>query len=92
MSDRCKSCGAPVVWSLTPAGARAPIDAEPDVEKGNVLLLAPSGFAGLLSVVLSKGSLVAARGGGVALRLNHWATCPDKAEWREKTDAAKAAT
>lgn len=86
MAEVCKTCRAPIVWSLTPAGARAPIDLEP-VEGGTVLLLAPTGFGGPLSVVLSKNALEVARGNRLPLRMSHWASCPDREAWREKTDA-----
>lgn len=86
MSDVCGTCKAQVVWALTPTGAKAPIDREP-AETGNVLLLAPTGFGQPLAVTLSQDGLEHARAQAVPLRLSHWATCPDKQEWRERTDA-----
>jgi hypothetical protein len=85
MSDFCRTCKTPVLWTITPTGAKAPIDGAVD-ETGNVLVLTPTGI-GLLSVVLSGEALELARRNGVRLRLSHWASCPDRQEWREKTDA-----
>lgn len=91
MPEFCRSCKAQVVWTVTPAGARAPIDAEPDRERGNVLLLRSDVIdGGVLSVVLSGLALSHARPSG-KLRLNHWATCPDREEWRRKVEAERAA-
>lgn len=36
----CNSCHAPIVWALTVAGKRMPVDAEP-VEHGNLHLYEP---------------------------------------------------
>lgn len=35
--SRCRSCRAEVIWCVTPAGKRMPVDAQP-VEGGNLLL------------------------------------------------------
>lgn len=93
----CGSCHAQIVWAITPAGARAPIDRQPNREKGNVLLLQPAALQAdgehvLLAVVLSKDALKLAQERnvhGVSLYTNHWATCPDRQEWRERTDAKR---
>lgn len=90
MPEFCGTCKAPVLWTLTPSGAKSPIDPEP-AENGNVLVQAPSGLGNLLAISLSGDALELARRGGVVLRLSHWATCPDKAEWRER-EAAKRRT
>jgi hypothetical protein len=77
---------------MTPQGSKAPIDCEP-VSNGNILLLQPARMGGaLLAVTLSDKTLEHARAQGAPLRLNHWATCPDKQEWREKTDAKQEAS
>lgn len=93
MVGECGSCKAPVHWAITPSGKRAPIDYEPQPERGNVLLLKPStlqsGGDVLLAVTLSGDALELGRRGG-HLFLNHWATCPDKAEWRAKQEAKRA--
>lgn len=87
--SECRSCGAPVRWAITPTGAKAPIDFATDSEKGNVLLLQPEAFGGeLFAVTLSKDALALARQHG-ELRTNHYATCPDRQQWRERTDAER---
>jgi hypothetical protein len=78
-----------VLWTLTPAGAKAPLDTLPSRE-GNTLVLQPSALGGkYLSVVLTGDTLTLARGSG-ALWVNHWATCPDREEWRAKQAEKKA--
>lgn len=89
MPDACGTCNASVVFAWTPAGAQAIVDVEP-VANGNVLLLRESRF-GVIAVTLSKGALERARVVGAPLRLSHWASCPDKAEWRAKQEAKRAA-
>lgn len=83
MSDVCGSCRAPIEWTITPKGARSPVDkmARP---AGNVLLLRPHGLGEVLAVVLSSDALNLARQRRLPLHLNHWATCPDKEEWRQR--------
>jgi hypothetical protein len=78
---------------LTPKGERTPIDYEPNREKGNTLLLAPAALNGregdarvLLAVVLSGEALEFARERSGHLFLNHWASCRDRQQWRERTD------
>lgn len=82
----CGSCRRAILWAVTPAGAKAPIDIDP-VANGTVLVLKPEVLAGeFLAVVLSGDALEVARKSG-RLRVNHWATCPDKAQWRAKQQA-----
>lgn len=86
----CSSCGAPIIWATTPAGAASPIDAYVNTEKGNVLLLAPKGMGQLLAIVLTKDALKKARETRMPLRLSHWATCPDRVEHRNRADERRA--
>lgn len=66
--DKCRSCGAPIIWGVTIRGKRIPIDAEPD-PKGNMGLIdgrfavVPSGFEG------TRFS-------------SHFASCPDAKSFR----------
>jgi hypothetical protein len=85
----CEGCGASLVWAVSgydycdeTAGKRSPIVAAPDAEKGNVLLLAPSGLASPLAVVLSGELLQEARAANVPLHLNHFADCPKREAFR----------
>ena len=74
----CKSCGAPVVWAVTPRGKRTPLDAvtSPD---GNVELL-PDGSVRVLGPLDAE----AARLAGAELYLSHFATCPAAAAHRRR--------
>lgn len=40
--DNCRSCGARLIWCLTEAGNRMPVDAEP-VEDGNLAMFMVGG-------------------------------------------------
>jgi hypothetical protein len=70
-----------MIWAISPAGARSPIDYAPS-EKGNVLLLSPTDLGQVLAVVLTKDGLDLARERGIPLRLNHFASCPNAEEFR----------
>jgi hypothetical protein len=50
VSDRCRSCDAPLLWAVTPAGRRIPLDPEPDQERGNMMLA--TGRQGPLAIML----------------------------------------
>lgn len=82
MADTCIACGCPLIWSLSPAGARSPIERYP-ASDGNVLLLGAEPL-GVLAIVLSKDALELARDRGMALRRNHFAQCPFKDDFRRK--------
>jgi hypothetical protein len=72
-----------MIWAISPAGARSPIDYAPS-ENGNVLLLSPSDLGQVLAVVLTKDGLELARDRGLQLRLNHFASCPNADEFRAR--------
>lgn len=78
---RCRSCAAKIIWTVTPSGAKAPIDQEP-TEDGNVLLLAPTGLPETLAVTLSGDALLTAQQSHLRLRLNHFASCPNADEYK----------
>lgn len=88
---QCASCNAGIVWALSPAGKRSPIDvAIPSGEhvgKGNILMLSPRGYDMPLAVTLSGDALVRANERKLPLHLNHWATCADREEWRTRQKA-----
>lgn len=84
-SASCKACSAPLIWALTPGGKRAPIDRDASGE-GNVLLLSPTGLPTALAVTLSGDALEAARSSPVSLRLNHFVTCVNREEFKEKKE------
>jgi hypothetical protein len=87
VSDHCEACGTPLIWAHTPAGAKAPIVADPS-DDGNVLLLRHSEL-GVLAVQLTKDMLTDARRRGIQLRANHFATCPNRAQFARKRERAK---
>jgi len=76
----CRSCGAPVVWAVTPEGRRMPVDAEP-VDGGNVLLSPnPTGsqdrYAPVATVV-GKRVQASLFGDDGPRYVSHFATCPN---------------
>jgi hypothetical protein len=67
--QRCRSCGAPIIWCVTASEKRMPLDAEP-VADGNIVLdgekalyLGPAGQRALAADVKRYKS--------------HFATCPN---------------
>lgn len=86
MSTRCRSCGDPVIWlKNTRTGKRAPIDAEPD-PAGNIVTFPDDGTY----TVLGPSERAEATAEGVALRTNHFATCPQAGQWHKATQKAGA--
>ena len=73
MTDRCRSCQAPVKWVTTEAGRAMPLDAEPD-PGGNVEIV-----AGNQARVHRQTPMV-----GGPFYMPHHATCPQGREWRKK--------
>lgn len=74
--DKCKSCGAAIVWALSSTtGKRMPVDAEP-TKQGNVIL---SGDSPDLSARVQGGPLDDGSG-----HLSHFVTCPQRDQWRRK--------
>ena len=69
--SKCKSCGAEVIWIVTPKGKAMPLDA-----KGENLWLIDGGGAGEANTTARP----------VQVRKSHFATCPDGDAWR-KPDA-----
>jgi hypothetical protein len=72
----CRSCPARIVWCVTEAGKRMPVDAEP-VPNGNVELR-DQGHQ-VLAVVHGQPPLGVDR-----LHLSHFATCPRAADHRRR--------
>lgn len=89
MSTTCRACGIPLLWALSPAGKPCPMMPDPS-DDGNVLVLAPSGLSKPLAVVLSGDLLDEARAAGVKLRLNHFANCPKRGQFRKPAEATNA--
>lgn len=73
--DKCRSCEAPVIWTVTVKDKRMPVDAEPSPD-GNVELT-PTPVGPPLATVHAQPPL-----GVDDLRLSHFATCPDAKDWK----------
>lgn len=80
----CRSCGAPMVFVKTIFGKRIPLDVEPNMEKGNVVVA--NGVAIYISGPKREGEArVVAERVGLRLYTSHFATCPDAAEHRKSS-------
>jgi hypothetical protein len=66
--QKCRSCGADIVWAVTPSGARQPLDAKPD--KRIALEMSDDGAPPLARIVNTY--------------TPHHATCPDAERWRKR--------
>lgn len=78
-ASRCRSCHAEVVWAVTSAGKRMPVDPQP-TDDGNMILteddppqalVVPTGQAALFAV-----------GTGAHRFTSHFVTCPDADQHR----------
>ncbi len=76
--DECRSCKAKIIWTVTAiSGKRMPVDAEP----------CPG--AGQVNLDETKDPPVSSYGGpnapkGVTWYRSHFATCPDRKDWRKQ--------
>jgi len=75
--DKCQSCGAPIIWTITAKNKRMPVDAEPDLEG---LLVLDEGPDGTVRSCVSS-SLLTSLFQEVRYT-SHFATCPEAARWR----------
>lgn len=73
----CKSCGAKVVWVMTEAGKKMPIDPDPS-EFGNIYFQKDGTV-----LVLTKYSAEGQRRLGKDLFLSHFVTCPNASSHRK---------
>lgn len=71
----CRSCGADVLWCVTPAGQRMPVDPVP-VDGGNVILGQGQGGSPLATVV-GKKVQPGLFGDDSPRYTSHFATCPN---------------
>lgn len=80
--SRCRSCNAPVMWTVLPTGRRMPVDPHP-VEDGNVKVdtgrYHTSG--GHPADVLDSREVAEDDG---PLYESHFRTCPDADKWRNR--------
>lgn len=70
---RCRSCRAPVIWAET-KNSRAPFDEEPSAD--GTFLLEEATPDRVTATYLPKGTRP-------QLHTNHFATCPQKDQWRK---------
>lgn len=83
----CRSCKADVLWAVTQAGERMPVNAKPSTA-GNVMLTIMPGHANrpdrLVAGVLNRQQAAGARDRGVQLHTSHFVDCPRAAEHRRR--------
>jgi hypothetical protein len=72
MSQRCRSCNAPIKWAYTIKGKRIPLDPNPSPE-GNIELI-----NGIAEVVGPSDNPADIR------HISHFATCPNANKHRRK--------
>lgn len=75
MSAKCKTCGAPILWTKTKAGKPMPVDAE-SVPDGNVYVVR----VGVALHSFSKADVGLQQ---ATRHTSHFATCADAAERRK---------
>lgn len=78
MPAKCRSCGAAIVWTLTEAGRRMPVDVEP-ADDGALRLEESQGGSDVVYAFVVRGN-VRPRG---PLYRSHFATCPNAASHRK---------
>lgn len=71
MSDRCKGCGADIIWIKTMSGKAMPVDAKPEKR----------------IVMLENDVTGTQRGDVRDTYISHFATCPQSDAFRKKGDA-----
>lgn len=84
---QCRSCGAPIVWAVTEAGKRMPLDAEPHPgRRGQFIFTSPD------TVRYGKSGTPIPE--GVETFVSHFSTCPNRKAHRKvkppKHDTATA--
>lgn len=67
MADKCRSCGADIIWAKTPKGKAMPIDAQPNPE-GKLAL------HGGIVVTVGSGPQI---GFSDERYISHFGTCPN---------------
>lgn len=75
MSDKCKSCGAPVIWCVTTTGGKMPVDAQP-AEGGNLEVKETPSGAACTNVKKDERA-------GKQLHKSHFVTCPSASQHRK---------
>jgi hypothetical protein len=80
--QKCRSCGAPILWAETITGRRMPLDYEPS-DKGNIILglRRERPPLALVQVEITRARLLSA---GELLYTSHFASCPQASTHRRK--------
>jgi len=87
--DRCKQCGAAIVWAINNATMKkAPLDARPWPNYGNIDLDTQR----MTYVVLEPEVVENARARGFELYTNHLGTCPARERVPQETEYSKQET
>lgn len=73
----CRSCRAPIVWSVSERGKRIPLGPEAGTSGTGRFILTPDGLGGTIAVALKADDPQAGL-------INHFATCPDRDAWRRR--------
>lgn len=93
MAASCRSCNAPVVWTVTTSGARMPLDAVPlpgDSVVGLFVLVKRVDDAPLAVAAASVIDTAAVHVDGVAFFRSHFASCPDARTHRKPRPLSSA--
>lgn len=83
--DKCDSCGAKVIWSVTVRARNMPVDADP-IKGGNVQLEHRGAGVTPLARVLTP----AQQFGRTNLHRSHFVSCPQAASWRKRGGGGRA--
>ena len=79
--QKCRSCGAAVIWAETILGRRMPLDYEP-TKDGNIILGMRHDNVPL-ALVQTAQALARLKEKGEMLYTSHFATCPSGKKWRK---------
>ena len=79
-AKRCSSCAQPILWTLTEAGKKMPVDLHPSAD-GTIAIERADAVDGPFWESFVVPELERA---GKVLRKSHYASCPDAATWRRR--------
>jgi len=79
MTSICRACSAKIIWAVTPAGKRMPVDAKPSAD-GKLILSAQVGPQGIKindpPLVIDERTVDQDGPKGGDRYISHFATCP----------------
>jgi hypothetical protein len=83
--EQCRSCHQPIIWAeVLATGKRMPVDAEPPLQGGNVVLDHRGPGNPPAARVLTPTQLATTAFGRKDLRTAHFARCPQADGWRRR--------